>query len=287
MSLTAGIIGAAGIAGAGIGAFGANSAAGQQAGAANNAADLSAQESQNALNFQKQQYNNSLQLLQPYYNTGVGALDMLRFGLGIPGNAPSNFQFPGSTGSTSTAPNLFPTPGDLRSRELGNGGPGIRPIQAEAAGATVPFNRLNEISNSGGTATLPGQSLGNDSAGAGVLNLTGEGGTPGVSGGTTTVPAAGVSPISANNGTLQVPMNGGGTDSSANGNLGFGSLLQSYPGGPFVAPDSVTEQNDPGYQFRLQQGLDQMTNSAAARGGLLSGGTEKAMEDFAQNDASN
>lgn len=55
----------------------------------------------------------------------------------------------------------------------------------------------------------------------------------------------------------------------------------------FQAPTNVTEQNDPGYQFRLQQGLDALQNSAAARGGLLSGNTARAINDYAQNDASN
>lgn len=56
---------------------------------------------------------------------------------------------------------------------------------------------------------------------------------------------------------------------------------------PFQAPTSVTEQNDPGYQFRLQQGAQALQNSAAARGGLLSGNTAKALEDYSQNYASN
>jgi hypothetical protein len=55
----------------------------------------------------------------------------------------------------------------------------------------------------------------------------------------------------------------------------------------FQAPTNVTETNDPGYQFRLSQGLDALQNSAAARGGLLSGGTAKAIDQYAQNDASN
>lgn len=55
----------------------------------------------------------------------------------------------------------------------------------------------------------------------------------------------------------------------------------------FQAPTDVTEQNDPGYKFRLSQGLDALQNSAAARGGLLSGGTAKAINDYAQNSASN
>jgi hypothetical protein len=55
----------------------------------------------------------------------------------------------------------------------------------------------------------------------------------------------------------------------------------------FAPPTDVTEQNDPGFQFRLQQGQQALENSAAARGGLLSGGTAKALERYAQDYSSN
>lgn len=64
-----------------------------------------------------------------------------------------------------------------------------------------------------------------------------------------------------------------------------GQLTQGY--GSFTAPTGVTEQNDPGYQFRLSQGLNALQNSAAARGGLLTSGTAKNINDYAQNSASN
>jgi hypothetical protein len=64
-----------------------------------------------------------------------------------------------------------------------------------------------------------------------------------------------------------------------------GNLTQGY--GNFEAPTGVTEQNDPGYQFRLQQGQQALENSAAARGGLFSGNTAKALSDYAQGSASN
>jgi hypothetical protein len=82
----------------------------------------------------------------------------------------------------------------------------------------------------------------------------------------------------------------------AAGKQGIGTLSSLLaPGGQltqgwdqqFQAPTNVTEQNDPGYQFRLQQGMDALQNSAAARGGLLSGGTAKAIDQYAQSDASN
>jgi hypothetical protein len=57
--------------------------------------------------------------------------------------------------------------------------------------------------------------------------------------------------------------------------------------GKFEAPTDVTEQNDPGYQFRLAQGLKALQNSAAAKGSLLTGGTAKALNNYAQGEASN
>lgn len=73
----------------------------------------------------------------------------------------------------------------------------------------------------------------------------------------------------------------GGAQSGA-----FGSLLQGW-NQPFVAPNDVTQQNDPGYKFRLQQGLDALDRSAAARGGVLTGSNEEALNNYAQDYASN
>ena len=44
--------------------------------------------------------------------------------------------------------------------------------------------------------------------------------------------------------------------------------------------------SDPSYQFRLQQGQDAIQSSAASKGGLLSGATLKALQDFGQQSAS-
>lgn len=44
--------------------------------------------------------------------------------------------------------------------------------------------------------------------------------------------------------------------------------------------------NDPSYQFRLQQGQDTIQSGAAARGGLLSGATLKALQGYGQDMAS-
>lgn len=55
----------------------------------------------------------------------------------------------------------------------------------------------------------------------------------------------------------------------------------------FQAPTDVTEQNDPGYQFRLAEGQKALERSAAARGNLLTGGTAKAEQRYGQDYASN
>jgi hypothetical protein len=49
-------------------------------------------------------------------------------------------------------------------------------------------------------------------------------------------------------------------------------------------PESV--KSLPGYQFRFDQGKDAIENSAAARGGLLSGNTLRAITDYGQDYAS-
>jgi hypothetical protein len=46
-------------------------------------------------------------------------------------------------------------------------------------------------------------------------------------------------------------------------------------------------QATPGYQFRYDQGMQGVNNSAAARGNLLSGGTMKALAKYGQDFASN
>lgn len=59
----------------------------------------------------------------------------------------------------------------------------------------------------------------------------------------------------------------------------YGSLLRNFTAQDF--------QTDPGYQFRLEQGQNQIQSSAAARGGLLSGAAAKALTKYNQDFASN
>jgi hypothetical protein len=67
-----------------------------------------------------------------------------------------------------------------------------------------------------------------------------------------------------------------GTDASPAQGLGFGE---------FLAPFQF--ETDPGYDFRLNEGVDAVTNSASATGSVLSGASLKALERYRQDYASN
>lgn len=58
-----------------------------------------------------------------------------------------------------------------------------------------------------------------------------------------------------------------------------GSLAKNFTAADF--------QKDPGYDFRMSEGAKAVDNSAAARGGVLSGGALKAMARYGQDFASN
>jgi hypothetical protein len=71
------------------------------------------------------------------------------------------------------------------------------------------------------------------------------------------------------------------------------SALPAYtqgvmPGGNLVRPFAESDfKADPGYGFRVKEGMQALDRSAAARGGLLSGATLKGAERFGQDLASN
>jgi hypothetical protein len=54
----------------------------------------------------------------------------------------------------------------------------------------------------------------------------------------------------------------------------------------FQAPTAEQAQQTPGYQFALQQAMNAMQSSAAAKGTLLTGGTQKDLANYAQGLAS-
>ena len=66
-----------------------------------------------------------------------------------------------------------------------------------------------------------------------------------------------------------------------------GYLSGIGPGGELVRGFTMADyQADPGYGFRMTEGMKALERSAAARGGLMSGGTGKALQRFGQDLAS-
>jgi hypothetical protein len=116
---------------------------------------------------------------------------------------------------------------------------------------------------------------------------------------------SGVSDALTSGGQIWNPGGGGGAASGAAGGYasggGYGSMggssssggrtggsvalptaptYQAFdPGEKFVAPTDVTQQNDPGYQFRAKQQSDALEHSAAAKGMLRTNNTWQALQD--------
>lgn len=70
--------------------------------------------------------------------------------------------------------------------------------------------------------------------------------------------------------------------------VGEQALNQMWAGvqsGEFEVGD-IDVTKDPGYQFRMDQGVEALDKSAAARGRLLSGAQQKGVTDYSQNVAS-
>lgn len=61
--------------------------------------------------------------------------------------------------------------------------------------------------------------------------------------------------------------------------------------GQFTPPDGVTEQNDPGYQARLQAGIKAVQNASSKNGDVLGSagikGLDQSVQDYASNEYSN
>ena len=69
--------------------------------------------------------------------------------------------------------------------------------------------------------------------------------------------------------------------------LGLGGNANAAGYGKYGRDFSMADyQADPGYQFRLSEGLKQLGHQAAGRGGLISGQTMTGLQDYAQNSAS-
>jgi hypothetical protein len=146
---------------------------------------------------------------------------------------------------------------------IGQTAPQAQGLNPQTAGQTTSVPRLGGALNPSGTPAMPQSGVQRAVPGGSSLSLSGGPSAPVAS------PALGV-----------------GSAGSSQPGGGFGSLTQGY-GQTFQAPTDITEQNDPGYQARMKFGTDAIQRSAAARGGVLTGGTAKALDQFGQDYASN
>ena len=272
-ALLLGGLGAAGasIGSAAIGSSGAKKAASAQEDAANHAADLQYQASQDALKFQQQQWGTSQQNMAPWLQYGGGALSNLGYLMGITPNTsiggipsanPVQHTLGGSVGGTA-----LPSGATGTTAPTGGG-------VAGATGGTGNFGRPSAMSNPVASPVT--------ASGAPLSSLTGaDGSVPRATGGAA-MPGGSLlgGPASAIGATGDTGLSG----QSPSG--GFGSLMTPYSG-HFTAPTELTMQNDPGYQERLKLGTDAVQRSAAARGGILTGGTLRDLNTYGQDYASN
>jgi hypothetical protein len=120
---------------------------------------------------------------------------------------------------------------------------------------------------------------------------------PGGGVGTMPMPGQTGAPIGGSGMKGGAPAGGGWFDQNAPApslGAGQGALNQQFggnaPGGgyfeQFNAPNGVNFMNDPGYQFRIDQGNRAVQNSAFGRGAGLTGGALRALTDYSQGAAS-
>ena len=104
---------------------------------------------------------------------------------------------------------------------------------------------------------------------------------------------SGLPPRGGGRGLTMDPRMQGGRTITLPGSLGGGTYTIPSPGrrvprgGPTTQP-SIREMimQDPSYQWRLQQGMEGLEGSAAARGGLFSGGLARKLTRYGQDYAS-
>lgn len=312
------IIGATGaLGGAALAAHGAGSAASTEANAALTAAQLQHDSSQQALNFQEKQYNTSQQEFAPWLQSGQSALSNLNYLLGIgpngapsstPQGAPSPVSAPTSTNPTAPTairpgspvlmtPGAHAQPGGNMLNPPGKENPLTSPgvpaapsvaAQPGAPGALTPGNAppgyagqsFNSLTQSGDPNVSPNQQTTQQWKAQGIpfQNITTSDGR------TVSVRTDQAGPQAS-----AAPPTGIQPSSSAlvNPDLGaYGSLSKGWDQ-TFTPPTNLTMQNDPGYQARLNLGETALNNSAAAKGNLLTGGTARDVNQFAQDYASN
>jgi hypothetical protein len=215
--------------------------------ASEDAADAQAQAAANANALQEKMFNKQVELQEPWRQAGMGGLNRLSYLLGL---SPTGY---GGQGSMSSG--QLETADQIRARLTGAY---TRPGTGGATpppGSTMPNNQW-----SGGQYGQPGAEYGTGGGGQYVAPGTGP-----------TVDSAALDrAVRAEMAKQQAELKkfqAAGANASKNDPL-YGSLLDKFSMDDF--------EQDPGYQFRMDEGMKALERSAAARGGLFSG---RAMKD--------
>jgi len=226
----------------------AQKAAAVQEQAAQKAAQYQQQNSQQALTNQQNEWNTTQSEMQPFLQSGIGATSNLDYLMGI--TPQGGISAPGNATSTF-------------------GSPSAQSTQSGSPAAGTSITPQSPFAN--GPRPIP---------------LT-SGPTPNVKISMNGVPTGGQPGVTPLTNPGMPASNFSATPPPGSSPGGFGSLMQGYDK-TFQAPTAQDmEQNDPGYQARMNLGQQAMEQSAAARGGLLTGGTAQAENQLAQDYASN
>ena len=260
------------VAGAAITSHAAGSAANTQANAANYAADLQKQAADQALAEQQRQFNIGQQNLAPWMTVGRGGLQNLAYLMGIP-------YTPKTTGTATGQTLAAPEPTQVPLRESPNPRlAGLVPIGQDQFGEAVAptYNDIHSAGDNGeGSANAIQANAQRQPRALSVPYVSPTGGPtsplepPQVPASDAAAPGAAATDPNA-------PPTGMTADQ-------FGSLMKPWTE-QFKAP---TVTDDPGYQFRLNEGMKLLEKSAAAKGNLVTGSTAAALERYGQDYASN
>lgn len=278
--VAAAIGGGASILGGLLGSRGASSAAKTQANAATDAARIQAESADKALALQKQMYEQQVARNQPYVGAGLSAQNRLMSMLGLQADP----RYAGSRAVNSLAPSQsvtssVPAPTMLTRDQL---------RQQLLPQFTTPATQGQ---------WLPG--VGEDQIGAGYF-----GATP-----ASVDEAALNAAVDQLYGQQQAQQQQWQASQAQMGQAGtipgedpyYGMYANGYQAAPdlmvgnYQSPGNYQDpgdfsmekfQQDPGYAFRMSEGLKALDRTAAARGGLISGGAMKAASRYGQDMAS-
>lgn len=249
----------------------------RQAGRANDAIQEGADQQ---IGLARDIYQDQRQLNQPFYETGVGANRAAAELLGVTPARGAGGSF-GGGGNTANPNGQNGVPGVYGGQQGGQGG-----FLSGMVGRA--HNALGASRGAGGSfGGVPNIFSGQHGRGPGGFGGFGQNALGASLGGQGSAPVVGM-----NGGVPEYGLSGGSQGGMPQPGMSQGGL---QPGGvgrasndaPIYQNQQLSSlQQSPGYQFRFQEGLNSLDQSAAARGGLLSGRHVRSATQYGQDYAS-